>query len=44
VITAAEYIDRETDLLNARIARATHRVQLAQARATYLTTLGLEVR
>lgn len=44
VITAAEYIDRETDLLNTRIARATHRVQLAQARATYLTTLGLEVR
>lgn len=44
VITAAEYIDRETDLLNARIARATHRVQLAQARADYLTTLGLEVR
>lgn len=44
VITAAEFIDRETDLLNARIARATHRVQLAQARATYLTTLGLEVR
>jgi len=44
VITAAEYIDRETDLLNARLARATHRVQLAQARANYLTTLGLEVR
>jgi len=44
VITAAEYIDRETDLLNARLARATHRVQVAQARADYLTTLGLEVR
>lgn len=44
VITAAEYIDRETDLLNARLARATHRVQLAQARANYLTMLGLEVR
>lgn len=44
VITSAEYIDRETDLLNARLTRATHRVQLAQARANFLTSLGLEVR
>lgn len=44
VITAAQYIDRETDLLNARLGLATHRVELAQARANYLTTLGLEVR
>jgi len=43
VITAAEYIDRETDLLNARLARSTHLVQLAQARANFLTSLGLEV-
>ena len=43
-ITAAEYVDRETDLLTARIARGLHRVELAQARAVYLTTLGLEVR
>ena len=43
-ITAAEYVDRQTDLLTARIARALHRVELAQARAAYLTTLGLEVR
>jgi outer membrane protein TolC len=44
VIMSAEYVDRETDLVNARIARATHRVQLAQARADFLTSLGLEVR
>lgn len=44
VITAAEYVDRETDLLAARQARAAHRVELAQARARYLTALGLEVR
>ena len=43
-ITAAEYVDRQTDLLTARIARGLHRVELAQARATYLTTLGLQVR
>ncbi|HEU4628598.1 MAG TPA: TolC family protein [Gemmatimonadaceae bacterium] len=44
VVTAAEYVDRETDLLAARLARATHRVELAQARARFLTTVGLEVR
>lgn len=44
VVTSAEYVDRETDLLTARLARAAHRVQLAQARARFLTTLGLEVR
>lgn len=44
VITAAEFVDRETDLNTARLARATHRVELAQARARFLTTVGLEVR
>jgi outer membrane protein TolC len=44
VITATEYVSRETDASNARIARATHRVQLAQARANFLTSIGLEVR
>jgi outer membrane protein TolC len=44
VITSAEYVDRETDLLDARLARATHRVQLEQARADFLTSLGLETR
>ena len=43
-ITAAEYVDRQTELLTARIARGLHRVELAQARVAYLTTLGLEVR
>jgi outer membrane protein TolC len=43
-ITSAEYVDRETDLLTARIARGLHRVELAQARVAYLTTLGLQVR
>ncbi len=44
VVTAAEFVDRETDLDTARLARATHRVELAQARARFLTTAGLEVR
>ncbi len=44
VITSAEYVDRQTDVLSARISRATHRVELAQARAHLLTTLGIEVR
>jgi outer membrane protein TolC len=43
-ITAAEYVDRQTELLSARIARSLHRVELAQARVAYLTTIGLEVR
>jgi outer membrane protein TolC len=44
VVTSAEYVDRETDLLDARLARVTHSVELAQARARFLTQLGLEVR
>lgn len=43
VITAAEYVDRQTDVLNARLTRATHRVELARSRARYLTILGHEV-
>lgn len=43
VVTASEYVDRSTDLLDARLARALHRAQLAQAEAHLLTTLGLEV-
>lgn len=43
VITAAEYVDRETDVLEARLLRATHEVQLAQAQARLLTLLGLEI-
>lgn len=44
VITPAEHVEKETNLLSARITRAIHRVELAQARARLLTTLGIEVR
>ena len=43
VVTSAEYVDRQTDVLGARVSRALHRVELAQARARFLTTLGIEV-
>jgi outer membrane protein TolC len=44
VVTAADYLERSTELLQARFARAGHLVELAQASAKFLTTLGLEVR
>ena len=44
VITSAEYVDRQTDLLTARLALLSHRVELAEARARFLTTLGLEAQ
>lgn len=44
VITSAEYVDKETDVLAARIAKANHRVELAATVARYLTTIGAEVR
>jgi outer membrane protein TolC len=44
VVTSAEYVDRQTDVLSARTARALHRVELAQARARFLNTLGVEIR
>lgn len=44
VITSAEYVDRQTDVTAARISRASHRVELSQARARFLTSLGLGVR
>jgi outer membrane protein TolC len=44
VITSAEYVDRQTDVLSARLALTSHRIELAEARARFLTTLGLEVR
>jgi outer membrane protein TolC len=43
VVTAAEYADRSTDVLAARLARIQHRVQRVQAQAILLTTLGVEV-
>jgi outer membrane protein TolC len=44
VITSAEYVDRRNDLLGARLTRIAHEIELAQARARYLTTIGLEPR
>jgi len=44
VVTSAELVDRETDVLAARLARATRHVELAQAGARFLTLVGLEVR
>jgi outer membrane protein TolC len=41
VLPASTYVDRRTDVSAARVRRATHAVQLAQARARYLTTLGV---
>jgi hypothetical protein len=37
-------VDVRTDLQDARLARQRHRVELARARASYLTTLGIELR
>jgi outer membrane protein TolC len=44
VVTAAEYLDRNSELLNARFTQAAHRVEFAEAGARLLTSLGLEVR
>lgn len=44
VITAVDYIDARSNVLQARLAAQRHRVELAQARARYLTTLGIETR
>lgn len=44
VATVAEYLDRSNELLEARLSRARHRVERAQARARFLTSIGLEVR
>ncbi len=40
VITAADYVETRTDVLEARLTLQRHRVELARARASYLTTLG----
>jgi outer membrane protein TolC len=44
VVTSAEYVDRRNDLLSARLARASHEVELAQSRARYLETIASEYR
>jgi outer membrane protein TolC len=41
VITAADYVETRTDVLEARLALQRHLVELARARAGFLTTLGL---
>ena len=43
VLTAADYVMRQSELLQSRYARASHEVELAQARARLLVTLGVEV-
>jgi outer membrane protein TolC len=44
VATIAQYLDQNTDLLDAQLIRATHQVELGRVRAQLLTRLGLEVR
>jgi outer membrane protein TolC len=39
-VTTADYVETRTNVLEARLTLQRHRVELAQARATYLTTLG----
>ncbi len=43
VVTTASYVDRATDLLEARLASVSHQIARAQAQVQLLTTLGLEV-
>lgn len=43
VITAADYVDARTDLLRARVALRLHHIELAEAQARYLTTLGVPI-
>jgi len=40
-ITTEDYVETRTDVLEARLTLDRHRVELAQARSSYLTTLGL---
>jgi outer membrane protein TolC len=44
VITAAEAVGLRSDVTNARLARERHRIELAQAEAAIVTTLGLTPR
>jgi outer membrane protein TolC len=40
-ITTPDYVESRTDVLEARLTLERHRVELAQARSRYLTTLGI---
>ena len=41
VLTAADYVEARTDVLEARLTLHRHRAELSQAQARFLTTLGL---
>lgn len=43
VVTSADYVNRDAELLAARLTLALHRVELAGAYARYLTLAGMEV-
>ena len=43
-VNSADYVSRLSEELSAQLDRDTHRVRLAESRARYLTSLGLEVR
>jgi outer membrane protein TolC len=43
-ITTADYVETRTNVFEARLTLQRHRVELARARAAYLTTLGLTSR
>jgi outer membrane protein TolC len=43
-ITTPDYVETRTDVLEARLTLDRHRVELAQARLNYLTTLGITPR
>jgi outer membrane protein TolC len=43
-ITTPDYVETRTDVLEARLTLERHRVELAQARSRYLTTLGITSR
>lgn len=43
VVTAAVYVDARNDLLEARLAHRLHRIELAEASARYLTTVGVDI-
>jgi outer membrane protein TolC len=40
-ITTPDYVETRTDVLEARLTLERHRVELAQARSSYLNTLGI---
>ena len=44
VLTAADYVETRTDVLEARLTLQRHRAELSQAQARFLTTLGLAPR